>query len=118
MFPSRTKAVAEAQKGSFESLQNALLFAYERTHSYSTDTIAMFDHFMDYMMPFIVREFSKIEVICNETKTKHCVQFGNVTVHKPLVQEMDSSSIATAKNLRIFTNEPLLPAEARARGLT
>ena len=70
------------------------------------------------MLPFIVREFSKIEVIDNETKTKHLVQFGNVTVHKPLVQEADSTSVNTAKNLRIMTNEPVLPAEARARGLT
>jgi DNA-directed RNA polymerase II subunit RPB2 len=78
----------------------------------------MFDHFMDHMMPFIVREFSKIEVLCAETKTKHIVQFGHLTVHKPLVQDMDSTSISTAKNLRILTNIALLPEEARARGLT
>ena len=78
----------------------------------------MFDAFMTHMMPYIVREFSKIEVICAETKLKHTVQFGNVTVHKPLVQETDSTSASTAKNMRIMTNVPCLPEEARARGLT
>jgi hypothetical protein len=123
MFPSRTKNVVEAQQFNaelqgYESLQNALLYSYERIRTYATDTLAHFDHFMDHMMPFIVREFSKIEVLDNETRTKHTVQFGNVMVHKPLVQEADSTSIHTAKNMRIMTNEPLLPDEARARGLT
>ena len=93
-------------------LQNDLLHSHDRLYGPSTDTLRSFDHFMEHMMPFIVREFSKFELISEVHK--HNVQFGDIVVHKPLVQDLD----APQKNIRILTNKPMLPMEARNRGIT
>lgn len=95
-----------------ESLQNNLLLSHDRIRTYATDAIAMFDEFMSHMMPYIVCEFSKIEV--TEGSVRHLVRFGNVTVHKPLV--LDSGLLQ--KTMKVMNNEPLYPREARARGLS
>jgi len=67
---------------------------------------------MDHIMPYIVQEFSKFELISGNEK--HNVQFGELVIHKPLVQDID----APQKNIRVLTNLPLMPMEARNRGLT
>jgi DNA-directed RNA polymerase II subunit RPB2 len=95
-----------------EKLQDELLQSHDRVRNYATDAIANFDEFMFHMMPYIVCEFSKIEVV--EGTTRHLVRFGNVTVHKPLV--LDAASVQ--KTMKVMTNDPLYPREARARGLT
>lgn len=97
-----------------EKIQDALLFSHDRVRSYATDAVSMFNIFMSHMMPFIVREFSKIDLTCAETSQRHVVQFANVTIHRPLVTDVSASQ----KTIKIFTNEPLYPQEARARGLT
>lgn len=99
---------------SISRLQDELLFSHDRVNSSAADTIRSFDHFLDVMFPYIVREFSKIEIVAADTGYKHIVQFGDVVVHKPLVQDLETPQ----RNIRIMTNEPLLPEEARARGLT
>jgi len=93
-------------------IQDKLLYSHDRVRNYATDTICMFNLFMSHMLPYIVKEFSKIDVTCNETGQRHVVQFGNVTTHRPLI--VDSSQ----KNIKTYTNEPLYPQEARSRGLT
>jgi DNA-directed RNA polymerase beta subunit len=95
-----------------EDLQKELLFSHDRIYGPATDAIRSFDHFMDHMLPYIVREFSRFEVISGTES--HVVQFSDIVVHKPLVQDMDS----TQKNIRILTNKPMMPMEARNRGLT
>lgn len=67
-----------------EKLQNDLLFSHDRVYGPATDTIRSFDHFMDHMVPYIVREFSRFELVSGTEK--HSVQFGDIVVHKPLVQ--------------------------------
>lgn len=93
-------------------LQNDLLYSHDRLYGPATDAIKSFDHFMDHMMPYIVREFSKFEMLSNNER--HVVQFGDIVAHRPLVQDLE----APQKNIRILTNEPLMPMEARNRGLT
>jgi len=93
-------------------LQRSLLFSHDRIYGPATDAIRSFDHFMEHMMPYIVREFSKFEIVSGTTR--HQVQFSDLVVHRPLVQDIE----APQKNIRIMTNEPLMPIEARNRGLT
>lgn len=95
-----------------EALQRALLFSHDRIYGPATDAIRSFDHFMDHMMPYIVREFSKFEIVSGSAK--HQVHFSDLVIHRPLVQDID----APQKNIRIMTNTPLMPMEARNRGLT
>ena len=94
------------------ALQKALLLSHDCVRSPATDHIKSYDHFLDHMVPFIIKEFSKIEII--NGIEKHNVQFGDITVHKPLVQDVN----APQKNIRIMTNVDLLPMECRTRGLT
>lgn len=95
-----------------EDLQRELLFSHDRIYGPATDAIRSFDHFMDHMLPYIVREFSRFEVVSGTES--HVVQFSDIVVHRPLVQDLD----ATQKNIRILTNKPMMPMEARNRGLT
>jgi DNA-directed RNA polymerase II subunit RPB2 len=93
-------------------IQKELLFSHDRLYGPSTDAIRSFDHFMDHMLPYIVREFSRFELVSGTER--HNVQFGDIVVHKPLVQDLD----APHKSIRVLTNESLMPMEARNRGLT
>lgn len=93
-------------------LQRDLLLSHDRLYGPATDAIKSFDHFMDHMLPYIVREFSRFEM--NSGTEKHFVQFGHIVVHKPLVQEVDGPQTS----IRIMTNVPMMPMEARNRGLT
>jgi DNA-directed RNA polymerase II subunit RPB2 len=93
-------------------IQKDLLFSHDRLYGPATDAIRSFDHFMDHMVPYIVREFSKFELVSGTER--HNVQFGDITVHRPLIQDLD----APHKSIRVLTNEPLMPMEARNRGLT
>jgi DNA-directed RNA polymerase II subunit RPB2 len=93
-------------------LQTNLLLSHDRVRNYASDAIAMYDEFMSHMLPFIVREFSKIEVM--DGSTRYLVKFGNITVHKPMVPDVSHMQ----KTMKVMTNDPLYPKEARARGLT
>ena len=95
-----------------DKLQQDLLLSHDRLYGPATDAIKSYDHFMDHMLPYIVREFSRFEM--NSGNEKHSVQFGHLVVHKPLVQEVDGPQT----NIRILTNAPMMPMEARNRGLT
>jgi len=95
-----------------EQLQNELLQSHDRIANAATDTIKSFNFFMKHMLEFIVREFSSFELVSENNK--HTVHFGNVVVHKPIVQDLEASQ----KNIRVLTNTPLMPMEARNRGLT
>ena len=94
------------------SLQKALLLSHDCVRSPATDHIKSYEHFLDHMVPYIIREFSKMEIVSGNEK--HLVHFGDITVHRPLVQDVN----APQKNMRIMTNKPLLPMECRNRGLT
>lgn len=94
------------------SIQREVLFSHDRIFGPATDAIRSFDHFMDHMVPYIVREFSRFEIVSGNER--HSVQFGDVVAHKPLVQDME----APQRSIRVMTNKPLMPMEARNRGLT
>lgn len=96
------------------TFQNDLLFSHDRVRTYATDAIGSYDEFMSHMLPFIVREFSRIDVTVPETNQRHVVHFGNVTVHKPMVPDLSSIQ----KTMKVMTNCPMYPKEARTRGLT
>lgn len=96
-------------------IQDLLLYSHDRVrNNYSYDAIEMYNIFMDHMLPYIVREFSKIDVTAANTGQRHVVQFGNVTVHKPLIVENSLNN----KTIKTFTKDELYPQEARTRGLT
>lgn len=95
-----------------QALQKALLLSHDCVRSPATDHIKSYEHFLDHMVPYIIKEFSKMEIVINNEK--HLVQFGDITVHRPLVQDVN----APHKNMRVLTNLPLLPLECRNRGLT
>jgi len=95
-----------------EKLQNDLLYSHDRINGPATDAIKSYNHFMRHMLPYIVREFSRFEMISGNER--HNVQFGDLVVHKPLVQDID----VPQRTIRVLTNLPLMPMEARNRGLT
>ena len=95
-----------------DALQNDLLYSHDRTRGPATDAIASFNHFMDVILSYIIREFSRIEIVSGSDK--HNVCFGDIVVHKPLVRDLEASQ----QQIRVMTNEPLMPMEARNRGLT
>jgi len=99
-------------KMDLDELQRELLFSHDRIYGPATDAIRSFNHFMEHMIPYIVREFSRFEVISGTEC--HLVQFSDIVVHKPLVQDLD----ATQRSIRVLTNKPMMPMEARNRGLT
>lgn len=93
-------------------LQSDLLFSHDRTRSPAADAISSFNLFMDLRLPYIISEFSKFEVVCGNDR--HTVKFGDVIVHKPLVHDVEVPHVG----IPIMTNEPMMPMEARNRGLT
>lgn len=95
-------------------LQDAVLESYKRMISYASDQIAHYEHFMDHMLPFIVREYAKFEVPSVEGNEKQCVQLKNVVVRRPNIDESD----VTARGIKTGTTSRLMPIEARNRGLT
>ena len=95
-------------------LQDDVLNSYKRTSSYATDAIAHYDHFMKHMLPFIVREYSKIEVPSLDGKEKQLVHLTNVVVKKPSMDESD----VTMRGVKTGAFVPLTPMQARNRGLT
>lgn len=95
-------------------LQDEVLKSYKRTNSYATDAINHYDHFMKHMLPFIVREYSRIEVPSLDGKEKQCVNLSNVVIKKPCIEEFDLSM----RGIKTGTVVPLKPMEARNRGLT
>lgn len=95
-----------------DAIQRELLFSHDRIYGPATDAIRSFNHFVEHMIPYIVREFSRFEVVSGTEV--HMVQFSDIVVHKPLVQDLDASQ----KSIRILTNKPMMPMEARNRGLT
>ena len=92
-------------------LQDKVLESYKRCVNYATDAILHYELFMDHMMPYIIREYSRIEVPA-ENNEKHIVQLKNVVVKKPSIFDNDVSSSKSG------VIEELWPNEARARGLT
>ena len=96
------------------ALQDEVLSSYKRTHSYATDAILHYEHFMDHMMPFIVTEYSKIEVPSSDGKEKNIITLKNVTVQKPVVDESEPN----LRGVRSGEFVPLYPNEARDRGLS
>lgn len=94
--------------------QDAVLKSFKRTTSYATDAIAHYEHFMDHMLPFIVTEYSKIEVPSADGQEKQLVQLRNVVVQKPCIDDSDTAS----RGIKTGTIMPMSPMEARNRGLT
>jgi DNA-directed RNA polymerase II subunit RPB2 len=94
--------------------QDAVLNSFKRTTSYATDAIAHYEHFMDHMLPFIVTEYSKIEVPSSDGKEKQIVNLRNVVVQKPFIDDSDTAS----RGIKTGTIMPMTPMEARNRGLT
>jgi DNA-directed RNA polymerase beta subunit len=94
--------------------QDAVLQSFKRCVSYATDQLAHYEHFMGHMMPYIVNEYSRIEVPSPDGKEKHVVQLRNVVVQNPCIDDSDPS----VRSLKAGKMEPLHPMEARNRGLT
>lgn len=94
--------------------QDAVLESYKRCVSYATDAIAHYDHFMKHQMPFIVQEYSRIEVPSVDGTEKQVLNLRNVVVQRPCVDDSDIS----VRGLKTGALAPLTPMEARNRGLT
>lgn len=94
------------------SFQQEVLHSHERVCPYESNTIQMFDHFIGTMVPFIIQEFSKLDLV-HET-TSHRIQFSNVCIHRPTAHESDIS----LQTMKAQNTEPMRPMEARTRNLT
>ena len=95
-------------------MQDKILNSFKRTVSYASDAIAHYEHFMDHMMPFIITEYSRVEVPSSDGKEKQIIKLRNVVVQKPTVDDSDVS----VRGLKAGKATPLFPMEARNRGLT
>jgi hypothetical protein len=94
-------------------IQDQLLYSHDRVRkNYSYDAIEMYNIFMDHMLPYIIREFSKIDVVAASTGQRHVVQFGNVTVHKPLIVENSINN----KTIKTFTNSEIVSSRSPYAG--
>ena len=95
-------------------VQDKVLNSYKRCVSYASDPILHYHHFMDHMMPFIITEYSRIEVPSADGQEKQVVKLTNVVIQKPYIDDSDIAS----KGIKTGTFAPMSPLEARNRGLT
>jgi len=75
-------------------------------HSIVRQQTESFDYFMEVMMPAIIRETQRVEVLAKKQQTKHVITFSNVVVCKPMFKENDG------------TVHPIDPVECMARRAT
>jgi len=111
--PLLTLSVGDAREYS-AALQLAMLQSHERCHSYASDTLRHFGHFVSHQLPFIMAEYGSIEVLCADVRERHEVRLSNVTALRPVVESSDPST----RFMQVASSEPLTPTEARNRGLT
>lgn len=71
---------------SFEQIQQ-LYRSYYHRHSLIRHQIESFDYYMDHVLPAIVREKQRIEVLSKKCRTKHVVTFSDITVCPPMFRE-------------------------------
>lgn len=95
-------------------IQDEVLNSFKRVNDYASDAISHYHHFMDHMMPFIITEYSKVEVPSSDGKHKQVVQLRNVVVKRPFIDDSDVS----CKGIKTGYTSPMTPMEARNRGLT
>lgn len=124
-------AVATMSEAYTEALQDAVLDSYKRCVTYASDAVQHYEHFMDHMLPFIVTEYSRLEVPAPDGTEKHVIQLRNVVVQRPAVDDTDSAM----RGLRAAVGggggsvgggsagggegaDVMTPMEARNRGLT
>lgn len=104
----------------------AFLDAKERVMNYATDPLNHFNYFVSTMLPQMVAENCKVNVLVPETQQvsslapggtiRHSVTLSNVAVEKPTVAGTEGA----ARGLRVVSagGDPLTPHEALLRGLT
>lgn len=94
--------------------QDNVLMSYKRKWGYASDAILHYEHFVGHMIPYIVHESGRIEVVSGDGKEKQIIQLKNVVIQKPGIDESDVNS----KGIKTGNKMPLTPMEARNRGLT
>ena len=60
-------------------------------HSIVRQQTESFDFFMEILLPAIIRENRRVEVISKKQQTKHVIEFNNVVVCKPMFKENDGN---------------------------
>jgi DNA-directed RNA polymerase II subunit RPB2 len=60
-------------------------------HSIVRQQTESFDFFMEILLCSIIRENRRVEVISKKQQTKHVIEFGNVTICKPMFKENDGT---------------------------
>lgn len=109
----RKMQVEQAEASCITSdFQQEVLFSHERVRGYEHDTIKMYNHFMDHMLPYIIQEHSHLEII--HENDGHKIQFKNICIHRPTAHDSDLS----IQTMKAQNTEPLKPMEARNRNLT
>lgn len=95
-------------------LEDKFLQSFQRVHCYSSDAIKHYEYFMEVILFQILEEMSYIEIIFEDQKKVYIVHFVNYHILKPML-ENESSQM---RSLHLKKTEPLLPNEARNRGLS
>lgn len=83
-----------------------MLHDHEMVLDYARDMKSGFNHFLRYMLPFIMKENSNVVSTSADTLQEHHIQFGNVVIGPPVHVEADGSITRVT------------PDEARRRNLT
>lgn len=83
-----------------------MLQDHEMVLDYARDMKSGFNHFLRYMLPFIMKENSNVVSTSADTLQEHHIQFGNVVIGPPVHVEADGSITRVT------------PDEARRRNLT
>lgn len=95
-------------------IEDKFLESFLRINSYASDAIKHYEYFMDVVLKQILEESATLETCFPETKKKHVVKFKNFHIKRPLLDNESSQM----RSLNLQRTEPLLPEEARNRGLS
>jgi DNA-directed RNA polymerase II subunit RPB2 len=98
-------ALEAALEALSEVTVRGILESHNHVYGYADFQKRSFDHFMDELLPHIIREHARIVYDSKSTGQRHVVTFGRLTVAKPNHREADGKVCM------------LLPEEARARQL-
>lgn len=68
-----------------------LFQSYFFKHSIVRQQTESFDYFMEVLMPSIIKENQRVEVVSKKQQTKHVIEFNNVVICKPMFKENDGT---------------------------
>ena len=80
----------QPQQVSEENIRE-LFRSYFFKHSIVRQQTESFDYFMEILLPSIIKENQRVEIISKKQQTKHVIEFNHVVICKPMFKENDGT---------------------------